>query len=364
MVEIMSSRNRAQRLMRIASRAKAAATAQAPSSLHEELAARIIQLLKEQGAGVGHHLVELDLCREFCVSRTPIRGALKLLAARQVLESRTNRGFVLSRPLDKTPDLGPVDDLGPAADREEEDARLFLAIAQARVSGRLPDQFTQQEIVRLYDTRVAVVVRVLRKLAELGLVERKPGNGWRFLPSIDSAHAQSESYQFRMLLEPAALLQSGFKLDPEWAMRARTHHQSFLKKNWRDTLAVEFYEMNADFHEALARASGNRYLLSAVQQQNQLRRFLNYHWDYGVERVRDSVREHLAILSALEVDDKEFAAVLMRRHLANAGAASDGNYRASIGLRITRSQDRAAVDSPASLSPGALSQRTPDAQKL
>ena len=52
----------------------------APSRLQTELAGRILHLLKEQGAGPGHHLVEHDLCRQFGVSRTPIRGALKLLA--------------------------------------------------------------------------------------------------------------------------------------------------------------------------------------------------------------------------------------------------------------------------------------------
>jgi DNA-binding GntR family transcriptional regulator len=129
-----------------------------------------------------------------------------------------------------------------------------------------------------------------------------------------------------MLLEPEALLQSSFRLDAEWATRARAHHQSFLEKLWRNTLAVEFYEMNANFHETLARASGNRYILGAVQQQNQLRRFLNYHWSYGVERVRESVHEHLAILSALETNDNEFAAVLMRRHLARARTDSNEHF--------------------------------------
>jgi DNA-binding GntR family transcriptional regulator len=297
-----------------------------PSRLHEELAARIVHLLKEQGAGVGHHLVEQDLCRHFGVSRTPVRGALKLLAARGVVEGRANRGFVLRQSLDKTPDPGPV------AERDDDDTHLFVAIAQARMSGRLPDECTQQEIVRTCGAKVAVVVRVLRQLAELGLVERKPGNGWSFLPSIDSALAQRESYQFRMLLEPAILLQPGFKLDPEWVRRARAHHESFRDKPWRDTLAVEFYEMNADFHEALALASGNRYMHSAMQQQNRLRRFLNYHWDYGVERVRESIAEHLAILSALEAGDNEFAAVLMRRHLASAKAAySESDPSASDG---------------------------------
>jgi DNA-binding GntR family transcriptional regulator len=80
--------------------------------------------------------------------------------------------------------------------------------------------------------------------------------------------------------------------------------------------------MNAEFHEVLARASGNRHMLSAIQQQNQLRRFLNYHWQYPVERVRESILQHLAILTALESSDQDLAAVLMRRHLASAPGAS------------------------------------------
>lgn len=295
----------------------------APSRLQEALATRILRLLKEQDAGIGHHLVELDLCRHFGVSRTPVRGALRLLAAQGIVEGRANRGFVLRQSPDRAPEPPP------RADPDEDDNALFVAIAQARMSGALPDDCSQQEMVRQFGAKVAVVVRVLRQLAELGLVERKPGNGWTFLASIDSAIAQQESYRFRMLIEPAALLQPAFRLDVEWAARARVRHLSFREKPWRDTDAVEFYEMNADFHESLALASGNRYLLNAMQQQNRLRRFLNYYWCYGVERVRMTVTEHLAILTALEDGDNAFAAVLMRRHLGSA--AESGGDDGQIG---------------------------------
>src|ERR1700745_3874393 len=69
-----------------------------PSSLHTELAARILRSLHDQGAGVGHHLVEQELCRQLGVSRTPIRGALKLLADRGCMEARAKRGFILLKP--------------------------------------------------------------------------------------------------------------------------------------------------------------------------------------------------------------------------------------------------------------------------
>lgn len=280
-----------------------------PSRLQTDLAARILRLLSEQRADPGHHLVEQDLCRQFGVSRTPVRGALKLLAEQGVVEARANRGFVLAQAVTAPPKPDA------AAPQEEEDQRLAVAIAQARNSGRLAADCTQQEIMRMFDAKLPQVLRVLRQLAELRLVERKAGNGWSFLPSIDSARAQAESYAFRHVMEPALLTLPTFTLDREWLALSRAKHQEFRDKPWRDVLAVEFYEMNSDFHEQLARCSGNRYMLSAVQQQIALRRFLNYQWEYGVERVLSSIDEHLAIMDALEAGKNEHAALLMRRHL-------------------------------------------------
>jgi DNA-binding GntR family transcriptional regulator len=281
----------------------------APSRLQVELAARILRLLKDQGAAPGHHLVEQELCEAFGVSRTPIRGALKLLAQQGSLEARANRGFVLLEPITVAPVLEP---LNP---QEEADHQLLVAIAEARNSGKLPADVTQQEICRLFDAKSPTVVRVLRKLSELGLVERKAGNGWTFVPLVDSLKAQAESYKFRRAVEPAVVLQEGFELDREWAKVTRARHMAFRRRPFRDFRAVEFYEMNSDFHEQLARCSGNRYLLDAVRRQIQLRSFLNYHWHYGPARVHASIDEHMQILDALEAGDNQGAANIMIEHL-------------------------------------------------
>lgn len=283
-----------------------------PSRLQADLAARILRLLKEQGAGPGHHLVELDLCQHFGVSRTPIRGALKLLADQGSVEARANRGFVLLEPVVAAPGSDPVNL------QEEDDQRLAVAIAQARNTGSLAADCTQQEIMRLFDAKLPQILRVLRRLSNLGLVERKAGNGWTFLPSIDSARAQAESYAFRHAVEPALLVQPTFSLDKEWLAESRAKHLAFRERPWRDVLAVEFYEMNSDFHEQLARCSGNRYMLGAVQQQIQLRRFLNYNWEYGVERVLESIDEHLEIMDALEAGRNDHASALMKHHLTTS----------------------------------------------
>jgi DNA-binding FadR family transcriptional regulator len=79
-----------------------------------------------------YHLVEQDLCRQFGVSRTPVRGSLKLLAEDGRVESRANRGFILLKPVTDVANSDPIDP------QDEEDKQLFIAIAKARNTGKLP----------------------------------------------------------------------------------------------------------------------------------------------------------------------------------------------------------------------------------
>jgi DNA-binding GntR family transcriptional regulator len=283
------------------------------SRLQAELARRISRFLREKGFQPGHHLVELDLCRIFDVSRTPVRGALQLLAAQGVVTARPGRGYVLARL--------------PAASAEEEpsgedaeDARLFETLAKARAKGVIADQFTQQDVVRSFNAKPGSMMRVLRQLAELGIVERRPGNGWAFVP--DPARILGESYAFRRALEPQILLQSGFRLDRAWAEKARAEHQALRRNPWRHGDGVRFHAVNADFHEQLAKSSGNRVMLRAVERQNQLRHFLIGQWDYPMEQVHSAIDDHLEILAALEAGYADKAAALMLHHLTQSASQS------------------------------------------
>lgn len=282
-----------------------------PSRLRQDVLSRIVELIRARDLPAGARLSELGLARELRVSRTPVRGALRLLAERGVLEAEPRRGFFLRRP------AAAVTPVGSPSEPDEGD-RLYLAIARDRLAGALPGHFSEADMLRRYGVGRSLLAGVLGRMAEIGLVERNLGHGWTFLPAIDSAEARAESYRFRLLIEPAALLEPGFRLDPDWARRIRARHDATLRTPWRDTASIAFYEMNADFHDGLAAACGNRYLHMAVQQQNRLRRFLNYDWPHGEGRVHASCREHLDILDRLEAGDREFAALLMRRHLEHA----------------------------------------------
>lgn len=282
------------------------------SRLQREAAAQVRSLLVQRESPAGTHLPELELSAELGISRTPVRAALVLLADEGLLEFRPGRGFFLKRQLREA-------DRDPRGGADVDAEQLSVSIARDRLNGRLDDDLSEADLMRRYGVTRAILTRVLRQLAEAGMVERKRGHGWSFLPAISDASGIHDSYRFRMIIEPAGLLEPGFAPDPAWLRSIRTRHEKLLEGGRDRFSAVRFFEMNAEFHEGLARASGNAFLHKAVVQQNKLRSFLNYDWTYGADRVEVSLREHLGILDSIEAGSLEWAAALLRRHIELAG---------------------------------------------
>ncbi|MGL5361778.1 MAG: GntR family transcriptional regulator [Bosea sp. (in: a-proteobacteria)] len=279
-----------------------------PSRLQRDLVERLLALFRTTGMPSGHRLTELALARQLNVSRTPIRGALAHLARLGIVESAEGKGFVLLR----TP---PEDEASEAEFDATADDKLIIAISRDRLNGKLPDQVSEADLMRQYGVSRQLVLRALATLLEAGIVARKPGYGWSFETLPHDLAAREESYRFRLLIEPSGLLEPGFQLDPAWAARMRETHERALVEPWTETASVAFFAMNAGFHEGLALASGNRFIHLAVVQQTRLRRFSNYNWTYGTERVVVNCRQHLEILDRIEAGDRDVASLLMRRHI-------------------------------------------------
>lgn len=68
-----------------------------PDSLHGEVLGRLRDLIVEGQLAPGIRIPEKDLCAEFGVSRTPLREALKVLAAEGLVELLPNRGARVRR---------------------------------------------------------------------------------------------------------------------------------------------------------------------------------------------------------------------------------------------------------------------------
>lgn len=281
-----------------------------PTRLQQDIAERILQMLREDGLGAGAWLNENSTARRLNVSRTPVRAALDYLAERGLVLRHPNRGIeILAAPT--TPANGTTPDATELA---------MVRIAHDRETGQLPDDISELEVMRRYELGRPEVQRLLARLADLDMIERKPGYGWRFLHEPRDPRVHEERYRFRLLIEPAGLLEPGFRLERTWIEEMRARHAQMLARPWREASSIALYEMNADFHEGLAAASGNRFIHSAIRRQNQLRRLSNYDWVFGFERVQVNCREHMQMLDYLEAGEREVAAALMRSHLLRASA--------------------------------------------
>lgn len=277
-----------------------------------ELAQRLLGLIRSDGLDEGDHLGEQQLAARFGVSRTPVRAALKLLEAHGAVRSVPHLGFFVARP---AAELYAVDLAAPVSDDDE----LYLRIVDDRIAGRLPVSVTQSEMVRRYRASQAQTRRVLEQMADEGLITRNAGHGWRFQPTLDTRQAQLASYEFRRVLEPAAMLLPNFQADRAVLDRLRREHEALLEDQLADrATSPRRFRIDAEFHETIAGFSRNPMFSQAIQQQNHLRRMLEYRGYTDTVRVADWCREHLAILKALELGNRRKASRLMSEHLDKA----------------------------------------------
>lgn len=284
------------------------------TALQADLKRKIEALIASAVTSVGDRIVTSALARELRVSRTPVNVVLERLAAEGKLERHPSGGFAVLGPAkdgagSSAPELG--------SDADETDA-MMIFIARARMRGHLGDEISTRELSRVTGKPFGVAQRALTKLEELGSIERKPGYGWIFPTLDDELVVLQESNRYRQIIEPQALLSPDFQLDRDWIEMMRRQHSHILQQEWSHHSSIRFYEMNAAFHEGLAAASGNRFILDSIRRQNQIRRLSNYDWLYGTERVQLNTTEHMLILDHICEGKMKNAARLMAKHLRGA----------------------------------------------
>ncbi len=280
------------------------------SRFHAELARRIVRLVCERDCPAGFQLKEQWLADRLALSRTPIRAALRLLTEHGVVRTVANQGCFLVSPASEL--CGAEWDIPPTAEE-----KLYSRIAGDRYAKSLPEQINVTEFTRRYRASRSQVQRVLEQFAEEGVVERDQGRGWRFAPALDNPEVYEESYQFRLMVEPMAILDPCFAPDRTRFAELRKIHVELIERLTDSAPTRQVVAVDAQFHETIGAWSGNRFILQAIQQQNQLRRLMEFQ--LGVddrERLAQSCNEHLEILKALEAGDRERAAALMREHIS------------------------------------------------
>jgi DNA-binding GntR family transcriptional regulator len=283
----------------------------AAQPLSTRLAGQIIERARQLKLEEGAHLPEQDLAEAFRVSRTPVRMALLFLEKMDVVESRINRGFFLKKP-------GASLQRMPSAIVQGQDDPLYFRIAEDRLAGILETRVTEIELMRRYGVPRSRLLKLFARMTNEGWLERLPGHGWEFLPMLDSAAAYNHSYQFRMLIEPAALLEPGYAVNKLAFDQVRAEQQGMLDGGILRYSSIETFEIGAHFHETIVAGAGNAFMLDSLQRLNRVRRLFEYRLHTDRTRLVHECKDHLAMLDMIEAGEMTKASEFLRIHLGKA----------------------------------------------
>ncbi|MFC4565520.1 GntR family transcriptional regulator [Nocardiopsis mangrovi] len=276
--------------------------------LSTSIATQIIDLARRNALPEGAHLREQWVADSLRVSRSPVRRAMAFLAELGIVEQVPNRGFFLTRAAVDIPGI----DVGESADAEED---AYFQIADDHLGGRFGGEFTTAEVARRYGLSPRAAQRVLTRMEGEDLLRRRPGRGWEFLGVLSTTEAHDQSYRFRMIVEPAALLEPGYRVDPQAFAEHRARQESLLGGDILTSPRARLYRTGAEFHEMLVGCAGNSFVSEALRRQNRVRRLIEYRHQFDRARLLDQAREHLALLDLVEAGRLDEASALLHAHL-------------------------------------------------
>lgn len=276
------------------------------------IAKQIIELIASERLPQGAHLPAQWLADRLNVSRSPVNEALSLLHEKGLVSREPNRGYFLAQPVGASP-AQIVDSIGIA--HEAPAATVYFQVAEDRLRGRLPEAFSELQLRRRYNLTPAQAQGLLTRMAGEGWVQKKPGYGWEFSPMLTTPESLLQSYRLRLALEPAALLEPGYRLDPQKIARCKAAELHLLKGGIETATADELHARGVFFHETLVEGSGNPFFVDTIRRVNRVRRLLSYRAMQDRRRYKQHCKQHLQVLDLLEHERNEEASVAMREHL-------------------------------------------------
>ncbi|MDR3016652.1 MAG: GntR family transcriptional regulator [Delftia acidovorans] len=188
---------------------------------YELIRQRLRQAIVEQRVAPGLVLLEGPVARVFGTSRIPVRKAFELLHAEGLLSTFDGRGYLVARPGQAVqPQRLTLDaqalglEAGQAtihipSESERIHDELEQSISIAMIFGRF--QIDESVAMEHFNVNRVALREVLSRLVDRGLVEKSTYAAWRV--AALTARAVNQDFELLALLAPAALRESGPRLD-------------------------------------------------------------------------------------------------------------------------------------------------------
>ena len=279
--------------------------------LAPQIATKIVDHIRVNRLAAGTHLGTQSLANLFNVSRVPVTAALNLLAREGVVTAVHNRGFFLAKEAADLPDQNG----GVQVNGEDP---LYYQLAEDWLCGKIEERISENELMRFYNVPRNRLLKVLQRAAEDLWVERLPGHGWLFQAVMVSLQAYEEGYRFRMVIEPAALLESSFRVDKVVLESLAKQQIALLKGGLRKFSRTELFAINCQFHESIIGFSNNPFFVDAIRKVDRVRRLMDYRSTANRDRLLKQCGEHLELIDLLEQGDIQAAASFLRNHIKGA----------------------------------------------
>jgi DNA-binding GntR family transcriptional regulator len=164
------------------------------------------------------------------------------------------------------------------------------------------------------------VREALARLEADGLVVKRPQGGYFAAPLVDESTFE-QLYEVRLMLEPdaAGLAARNFQARDIRALQSTLEEMSRVGTGHHYREYKDFAKQDSLFHTTMATASGNAVLADAVARLRFHHQISRLYMKMGVDE-SGAIREHRAILEAVEHREDEAAREAMRRHIEGSRA--------------------------------------------
>lgn len=216
----------------------------------------------------------------------------------------------------------------PSSDSLHGNAAYAALIAEIRDGKLTPgDRLRETDLADRLGVSRTPVREAIRQLEADGLVTHVPRQG-ASVRRLEYAEVM-ELYEMRAVLEgTAARLAVRSASDVELAELRDLNEE--LRAAGQGTRA---FHLNRHFHALLLNAAKNRFLTSSVQAMQKAMMILGPTTLAQPERFESAVKEHAAVLDALEARDADAAESAMRHHIETSQRTRIKAFRDTVAIQ-------------------------------
>ncbi|RIX44080.1 MAG: GntR family transcriptional regulator [Rhodocyclales bacterium GT-UBC] len=176
----------------------------------------------------------------------------------------------------------------------------------------------EQKLAEEYGISRTPLREALKVLASEGLVELKPRRGC-YVTEI-SRQDLDDIFPLMAMLEGRCAAEAVDRAKAADIKTLKLIHER-LESAARDGRIDAFFEANQEFHRKIQELSGNRWLLSVIQDLRKVLKLSRLHSLSLEGRLQQSLDEHRQIMAALESGEGGRAEKLMHEHLLSGREA-------------------------------------------